>query len=73
MEDDPDIQERPAENRIMEAASLTDVTVFVVACPKDLVMYQDAVKTTGQEDKIVVKDIIELIGEAMELPDDEIS
>ena len=34
-------------------------------CPKDVVMYNDAVKTTGNEGKIEVKDIIQLIAEAM--------
>ena len=38
--------------------------LFVVACPKDVVMYSDAVKTSGNEDKIAVKDIIELVEEA---------
>jgi hypothetical protein len=31
-------------------------------------MYIDAVKTTSCEDRIQVKDIIELVAEAMELP-----
>jgi Fe-S oxidoreductase len=66
MEDTPDIKERPAENRIKEAAGLPDVPTFVVACPKDLAMFRDAVKTAGQEGKLVVKDIAELVREAME-------
>jgi len=65
MEDTPDIKERPAENRMKEAAALGDVPTFVVACPKDLAMFRDAVKTTGNEGKIVVKDIAELVAEAM--------
>lgn len=67
MEDDPQIVERPAEIRLREAASLPGITIFIVACPKDLVMFQDAVKTTGLEDRIEVKDLIELVGEAIEL------
>ena len=47
--------------------SLDDVGVFIVACPKDITMFRDAVKTAGQEDKIVVKDLIELVHEAMDL------
>jgi hypothetical protein len=39
---------------------------MVVACPKDVVMFQDAVKTTGNETKIIVRDISELIWEALE-------
>ena len=65
MEDTEKIAERPAENRIREAAALEGVTTFVVACPKDIAMFRDAVKTTGQEGKIVVKDIAELVAEAM--------
>jgi Fe-S oxidoreductase len=68
--------ERPAENRIREALSALDSTahngsrgkklLFVVACPKDVVMYTDAVKTTGNEGKIEVRDVIQLIAEAIE-------
>lgn len=66
--------ERPAENRINEALSVVSPNghkaQFVVACPKDIVMYTDAVKTTGNEDNIEVKDLIDLIAEAigMEAP-----
>jgi len=42
------------------------VTTFVVACPKDLAMFQDAVKTAGLEGKIAVKDLSELVWEAMD-------
>ena len=59
------IKERPSEARIHEAIALNDVQIFVVACPKDLTMFRDAVKTTGQENRIVVKDIIELVHEAL--------
>jgi Fe-S oxidoreductase/nitrate reductase gamma subunit len=60
------IQERPSENRIREAVALGNVDYFVVACPKDVTMYQDAVKTSGNEGKIEVRDIIELVHEALE-------
>jgi Fe-S oxidoreductase len=60
------IQERPSENRIREAVALGNVDYFVVACPKDVTMYQDAVKTSGYEGQIVVKDIVELVHEALE-------
>jgi Fe-S oxidoreductase/nitrate reductase gamma subunit len=59
------IKERPSEARIHEAIKLQGVQVFVVVCPKDLTMYRDAVKTTGQESRIEVKDIIELLHEAL--------
>ena len=59
------VKERPSEGRIKEAVGLDGVQVFVVACPKDVTMYRDRVKTTGQENNIVVKDIIELVCEAL--------
>jgi len=67
--------ERPAENRIREALTALGAAdganggaqrwLFVVACPKDVVMYTDAVKTTGSEGKIEVRDVIQLVAEAM--------
>lgn len=63
--DEGEIKERPSEARIREAVKLDGVEVFIVACPKDVTMYRDAVKTTGLEDRIVVKDLIELLHEAL--------
>ena len=31
-----------------------------MSCPKDLTMFEDALKTTGNEGKFVVKELIEL-------------
>lgn len=71
MEDTPGITERPAENRIREAADLPGVNTLVVACPKDLVMFQDALKTAGLESKIAIKDVIELVEESIGSPREE--
>jgi len=60
-----EIKERPSESRIREAVDLEGVTEFIVACPKDVTMYRDAVKTTGEEENIAVKDLIELVYEAL--------
>ncbi len=60
-----DIKERPSEARIREAVALKGMDHFLVACPKDVTMYRDAVKTTGHEADIAVKDVIELVAEAM--------
>ena len=65
MEDVPGIKERPAEARVREAASLQSVDTLVVNCPKDLVMFQDAVKTTGLEGRLVVRDAMELVQETV--------
>ncbi len=61
VEDKPGLKERPAENRIREAAALPDVHTIVVSCPKDIVMFQDAIKTTGTEATMNVKDLSELL------------
>jgi len=60
-----EVRERPSETRIRQAAQLDGVSAFIVACPKDVTMYKDAVKTTGHEDRLVVKDLIELVHEAL--------
>jgi len=63
--------ERPAENRIKEALTTFNANakdkkqLFIVTCPKDMIMYSDAVKTTGNEGKIEVRDIIQLVVEAV--------
>ncbi len=57
--------ERPAESRVREAAGLQGVDTMVVACPKDLVMFRDALKTTGLEGTLNVRDIAELVEEAI--------
>jgi len=43
----------------------TKTQLFIVTCPKDMIMYSDAVKTTGNEGKIEVRDIIQLVAEAV--------
>jgi len=63
--DEGEVKERPSESRIREATGLAGVQRFVVACPKDVTMYQDALKTTGQESRLVVQDIVELVHEAL--------
>lgn len=60
-----EVKERPSEARIREAVELDGVGALVVTCPKDVTMYMDAVKTTGYEDRIVIKDLIELVAEAL--------
>jgi len=59
--DDSKSVERPSENRIKEALALGDASLFVVACPKDTVMYTAAVQALGATDQIGVRDIIDLI------------
>ena len=56
--------ERLAESRIKDALAL-GVKTIAVACPFCLLTFEDAVKTTGNEEKIEIKDINELIAEAL--------
>ena len=60
--------EKPAQNRMREAAAIPGLEIYVVSCPKDLTMFEDALKTTGNEGKFVVKELIELIREAVPAP-----
>jgi Fe-S oxidoreductase len=68
MTDTANSSERPAENRIKEALAVPGVQCLVVACPKDLVMFEDAVKTVGAERRLRIADLGELVWEACESP-----
>jgi Fe-S oxidoreductase len=65
--DETEVAERPSEERIREAVELNGVDYFIVTCPKDVTMFRDAVKTTGNEDRIVVKELAELVHEGLAL------
>lgn len=56
--------ERLAEIRIKDALRM-GADVIATACPFCLLNLEDAIKTTGNEGKIVVKDIMELVSEAI--------
>lgn len=64
--DDPGTA-KPSESRMEEAAKLGAIDYFITCCPKDLTMFEDARKTSGHEDDFLVKDIAELVAEAIEL------
>ena len=57
-------EDRLAFQRVHEAVS-TGADVLAVACPFCMAMLEDAVKVQGLEDKIEVKDILELVAEAL--------
>lgn len=65
MEEPPSQKERPSENRVREAVALNKAQYLVVTCPKDVVMFRDAIKTTGNEERISAKEISELVAEAL--------
>jgi len=55
---------RLAETRVEEALDV-GAEILAVACPFCLLTFDDAIKTTGNEDKIQVMDIMELVAEAL--------
>ena len=58
---------RPSELRIDEAVSLSKIDYFVVACPKDVTMYEDAIKTSGHQGEIELRELSELVLESLAL------
>jgi len=56
--------ERLTETRVKEALEV-GAQIIAVACPFCLLTFDDAIKTTGIEDKIQVKDIMELVSQAL--------
>lgn len=64
---DPLEMEKPAENRMREAAQIEGIDAFVVNCPKCMNMFEDAVKSTGSDDRLEVIEVIELVASCMDL------
>jgi Fe-S oxidoreductase len=64
MKDEPGT-ERPSENRIREAVGLGELDYFVVACPKDVTMFEDAIKTSGNAERLELRELTELLEEAL--------
>lgn len=61
---DPVGKERPSENRIQEATALDGVDYFIVTCPKDVTMYEDAIRSTGNAENLTLRELTELLEEA---------
>lgn len=57
--------ERISDRRVKQAVE-TGADTLAVCCPFEISRFEDSVKLTGNEGKIVVKDVIELIAEAIE-------
>ena len=60
------VTDRLADRRIEQAAA-TKAEVLAVACPYEPSRFEDAVKMTGHEGRMEVRDIIELLAASMEL------
>jgi Fe-S oxidoreductase len=58
------VVERLSERRVREAVE-TGADVLAVCCPYEVSRFEDAVKSTGNEGKLIVRDIVEMIDEAM--------
>jgi Fe-S oxidoreductase len=63
---------RLSDERVREAAR-TGAKVLAVSCPFELSRFEDSAKVVGVEDKIEVRDIIELLAESMGLDEKETS
>jgi Fe-S oxidoreductase len=61
----PEDSPRPSELRIEEAVGLGGIDYFVVACPKDVTMYEDAIKTSGHQGEIELRELSELVLESV--------
>ncbi|MCX7880014.1 MAG: (Fe-S)-binding protein [Ignavibacteria bacterium] len=57
--------ERLSDIRIREAIA-TGADILAVGCPYEIPRFEDALKVAGYENKMVVKDIVELLSESME-------
>ncbi len=60
------VKETPSQNRVLEAAK-TEASVLSVACPYCLNMLTFGTKTANVDDQLQVKDVAELVAEAMGL------
>ncbi len=58
-------------NERIKMAARTGAQILAVSCPFELSRFEDAAKVTGLEGKIQVRDIIELLAEAMDLAEKE--
>jgi Fe-S oxidoreductase len=61
---------RLSDERVRMAAN-TGANILAVSCPFELSRFEDAAKVNGLEGKIKVRDIIELLAEAMDLSEKE--
>ncbi len=57
--------ERLSERRVHEAVEV-GADVLAVSCPYEVSRFEDAVKSTGNDGKLIVRDILELLDEAMQ-------
>ncbi|MHA2610754.1 MAG: (Fe-S)-binding protein [bacterium JZ-2024 1] len=56
--------ERLSDRRIREAIA-TGADVLAVSCPYEISRFEDAIKLAGYEDKMIVRDVVELLAESL--------
>jgi Fe-S oxidoreductase len=56
--------DRLSDRRVKEAVT-TGADVLAVSCPNEVSRFEDALKLIGYENKIVVKDVMELLAESL--------
>ncbi len=57
--------ERLSERRVLEAVA-TGADVLAISCPYEVSRFEDALKVTGFDNRMIVRDVTELLAEAME-------
>jgi len=57
--------ERLSERRVKEALE-TGADVLAVSCPYEVSRFEDALKGQGGDKRMVVRDVVELLAEALE-------
>ena len=58
--------ERLSDRRVREAIEV-GADILAVSCPYEVTRFEDSLKLSGYGDKILVKDVVELIDEAMDV------
>jgi len=58
--------QRLSDQRILQAAE-TGADVLAVSCPYEVSRFEDALKVLGHDKKMIVRDVVELLAEAMEV------
>ena len=57
--------DRLSDRRVKEAID-TGADVLAISCPYEVSRFEDSLKVLGYDDKMVVRDVVELLAEAME-------
>ena len=63
--EDGEADDRVNRIRVQDALD-ADVNTVAVACPFCMQMFEDGIKTKNADDRLVVKDLVELVADALE-------